>query len=169
MDAGVERARQAVTDAVARLSDAGARDEALARYVGDRRTLGIRRAPRMESIGRVWRLGTLLVARDGSVFATGALTRALPPGRPAFQSLSAEERRDYRAAAHRGRFVEGEAVNFDATPIPLDETLANASGPIVLRDDEPMVRWSAASDALVPLADYLRDRVDLLVHPPQGA
>lgn len=169
MESGLERTRAAIADAVRRLVEAGARDEALARYVGDRRVLGIRRPARMEPIGRVWRLGTLLLGRNGSVFATGMLTRSLPPGRPAYQSVSAEERRDYRAAAHRGRFAEGEAVNFDAAPIALDETLADASGPLLLRDDEPVVRWSGASDAFVPLSDYLRDRVDLLVNPPLGA
>ena len=41
--------------------------------------------------------------------------------------------------------------------------------PLVLRDDEVLVRWSPAQpDALTPLDAYLRDRVDLLVHPPEG-
>ena len=45
-----------------------------------------------------------------------------------------------------------------------------ASGPLVVRDGEVLVRWSHAQpDALMPLDRYLADRVDLLAHPPQGA
>ncbi len=76
----------------------------------------------------------------------------------------------YRAAAVKGGIAEGETVNFDASPIDLDELArAGTSGPLVLRDGQVHVRWSATqADALTPLERYLADRVDLLAHPPAG-
>ena len=114
----------------------------------------------------------LLLDRDGELRQEGLTTRAVPPGRTQYQSESAEIRRAYRDAAFRGRFAEGETVNFDATPIPLDVAALRAtSAALFLRDDQPFVRWSATVDdaGAIPLASYLRDRVDLLVHPPAGA
>ena len=98
--------------------------------------------------------------------------RATPPGRAQYQSISAETRRAYRAAAERGHFAPGDTVNFDAAPIDLDADALRASrGPLLLRDGRVLVRWSAAvadADArdFVP---YLTERVDLLAHPPEGA
>jgi hypothetical protein len=65
---------------------------------------------------------------------------------------------------------EGETVDFDAPEVDLDELARlGASGPLVLHDGVVRVRWSPAQpDALTPLDAYLRDRVDLLVHPPEG-
>lgn len=161
----LERAR-------ARLEAARARDEALAELVPERRVMLIRREPVMVPVTRVWRLGVLLLARDGSLFATGALTRALEPGRTQYQSQSAEDRRAYRAAAFRGKFEKGETVNFDASPIELHaEALRMTAGPLFLDGDRPRVRWNATlGDAsAIDLDTYLDDRVDLLAHPPQGA
>lgn len=171
-DAGaINRARTAIAEAVQRLGAAGARDEAVGEYVEPRRVLGIRREPTMRDLGRAWRLGVLLVDRVGTVRATGLITRVTEPGRPQYQSTSAEIRRAYRAAAVKGGFRAGDTVNHGTVPIPLDEHLRGAAGPLSVRDGEVVVRWSPAvadGDAL-PLAQYLADRVDLLVHPPEGA
>ncbi|MBT2503584.1 hypothetical protein [Curtobacterium sp. ISL-83] len=170
---GVQRARELLDDAAGRLRAAGVRDEALAEYVEPRSVLGIRREPTMRSLGRVWRIGALLVGASddsvGCVWATGSITRVTDPGRSQFQSVSAEVRRAYRAAAAKGHFADGDTVNHGATPIPLDDTLVGSPGALFVEDGVPLVRWSATAGAAVPLADYLRDRVGLLVNPPRGA
>ncbi|MGH1550246.1 hypothetical protein ACRAWB_14180 [Leifsonia poae] len=175
MDEGADaiaRIHAAVQDAVAALTAAGARPEALAEFVPARRTLGIRREPALRRIGSVWRLGVFLLDEAGTLYATGTLVRATPPGRPQYQSQSAEYRRALRAAAQRGHFREGETVNFDARPTPLDpDALRASTGPLFLRDGQALVRWSAAADDAHALAfeGYLSERVDLLAHPPEGA
>lgn len=173
MTDGVVRARELLDDAARRLRAAGAHDEALGEYVVPKAVLGIRREPTMRSLGRVWRVGALLVGSSieagGRVWATGAITRVADPGRSQFQSVSAETRRAYRAAAVRGHFDAGDTVNHLATPIPLDSSLVGGDGVLFVHDDEPFVRWSPTAAAAVPLADYLADRVGLLVDPPAGA
>jgi len=127
----------------------------------------------MRPLGRVWRVGALLIGSspetDGGVWATGSITRVTEPGRSQYQSVSAEVRRAYRAAAAKGHFAAGETVNHGAVPIPVDETLVAADGVLFIADDVPSVRWSPTAGAAVPLADYLADRVGLLVDPPRGA
>jgi len=93
--------------------------------------------------------------------------------RAARKSVTAEavaQQRAWRAAAVKGGIPEGETVDFDAPAVDLDELgRVGASGPLVLLDDVVLVRWSPAQpEALTPLDAYLRDRVDLLVHPPEG-
>jgi hypothetical protein len=162
--------RRALDDALRRLVEAGARDEARAVLVPRRRSLGIPREPVLKPAGRVWRLGVLLLGTDGTLYATGRLVRATPPGRTQYVSVSAETRRAYRAAAERGHFRDGETVDFDAPPIDLTaESLRASAGPLVLRDGRPLVRWSASSDQTVDFHAYLAERVDLLAHPPEGA
>ncbi|MET0480958.1 MAG: hypothetical protein ABWZ69_06340 [Mycetocola sp.] len=158
--------------AVERLGASGARTEALAEYVPEHRVLLVSRPAVLRSMGRVWRLGVFLLGADGSLYETGHTTRALEPGRPAYQSQSAEQRRAYRAAASRGRFPYGETVNFDAAPVVIDaEELRTSPGRLFLDGDQPRVRWNAtAGDAdAVDLASYLDDRVELLADPPAGA
>lgn len=155
----------AIADAVLQLTAAGARSEALARFEpARRRALLFTAEPRMVPLGRVWRLGVFLLAVDGQLYATGHTTRAVDPRHPGYQSVSAEERRGYRAAAFRGPFERGETVNFDAESIALGEVAASASSPLVVRGGQPLVRWSATApdDALRPFADYLAERVELL-------
>ncbi|GIT78658.1 hypothetical protein LLS1_03270 [Leifsonia sp. LS1] len=172
----VEEFRAAVDDAVARLTEAGARTEALAVYEARQRKLLIMREPVLRPAGRVWRLGVLLLDADGGLHATGSVIRATEPGRTQYVSVSAETRRAYRAAAERGHFRDGETVDFDADPVPLDvETLRDAArtgrGPLFLSDGVVRVRWSTAvadTDARDALG-YLAERVELLAHPPQGA
>lgn len=171
--AALTRARDAVDRAVRALIRASARTETLAEYVPGRRVLGMPRAPRMSAIGPVWRLGVLLLDADGRLYATGRVIRAERAVRKSVTAESVAEQRAYRAAAIKGGLPEGATVVFDAEPIALDaDALAAgaASGPLVMRGDEVLVRWSPTQpDALIPLEAYLRDRVDLLVSPPQGA
>lgn len=155
----------AIADAVRQLTAANAHTEALARFEpARRRALLFTAEARMVPLGRVWRLGVFLLGLDGQLYATGRTTRAVDPRHPGYQSVSAEERRGYRAAAFRGPFDSGETVNFDAEPIALGEDQASAARALVLKGGRPLVRWSAAApdDALRPFADYLAERVGLL-------
>jgi hypothetical protein len=166
----VARIREQLADAVRRLEAAETRDEALAEFVPRHKRMLITREAVLRPIGRVWRLGVLLLERDGTLRATGAITRALEPGRPAYQSQSAEARREYRAAAMRGHFPAGETINYDTAPIFLDaNALAASAGPLLLRDGRALVRWSPTVDGTVEFDAYLRERVGLLTDPPQGA
>ena len=157
--------------AAAELGGQAARDEALAEYVPERRTLGIPRAARMTPIGRVWRLGVLLIDADGNFFATGRVVRAERPVRRSTPAAAIAEQRAYAAAAAKGGFTEGETVNFAAVPVgPAELEASGASGAVVVVGDALFVRWSPAQpDALTPLDRYLADRVELLVNPPSGA
>lgn len=170
---GVERARALLDDAARRLRDADVPDEALGEYVEPKAVLGIRREPTIRSLGRVWRVGALLLGSspetDGRVWATGRITRVTEPGRSQFVSVSAEVRRAYRAAAQKGHFEPGDTVNHGATPIPVDGSLVGSEGVLFVADGGPFVRWSPTAGAAVPLEAYLADRVGLLVDPPRGA
>ena len=168
----VAAVRALVRRTAAELAAAGARDEALAEFVPAHRVLLLDRPARMQPLGRVWRLGVVLLAADGSLRATGGITRAVEPGHPGHMAVSVEDRREHRAAAFRGPFARGETVNYDAAPIPLEvEALTTGRGPLLLRDGRVLVRWSASlgDDAAAPFAPYLAERVELLLHPPEGA
>ena len=161
--------RAAISAAVSSLTDAAAQDEAVAEFRDDRRVLGIRRPPAMVPLGRAWRLGVFLLGRDETLRNVGATTRAVQPPHSALYAESAERRRQYQAAAFRGRFAPGETVNFGTTVIDLN-ALTDA-GPLIMRGGMPLVRWnlSAPDDSGMPFADYLAERVALLAHPPAGA
>lgn len=164
--------RQSLTGAVDRLRAADARDEALAIFVAPRRVLLFTRDASFIPLGRVWRLGVFLIDREGTLYQAGSTTRAVPPGYPGYQSNSAEERRGHRAAAMKGPFSPGETVNFGAQVIDLDiDTLRASPGPLFVADDRPLVRWNASAtvDTSVPFDSYLAERVDLLIHPPEGS
>jgi hypothetical protein len=145
---------------VADLTTRSVADEAL----GDLRKprLG---AARIVPIGRAWRLGVLLLDREGALYATGSLTRAIVPQRGnANKSPDAEVRREFRRAAARGRFAEGEVVNFDVVRLALDvASLETGSGPLRMRDGEVAVLWNPADPerGLRPIADYLAERAAL--------
>jgi hypothetical protein len=163
------RIRSSLERAVGQLEAAGVADEALAVFTIPKRILFVQRAPVMLPLGRVWPLGVLLLGRDGSLHATGTITRAVPPGYPGYQSPGVEVRRGYRAAAHAGRFVEGDTVNFDTTEILIDE-VDDASTPLFVDGDVARVRWNRTNPSLSrPLDAYLADRVGLLVDPPGAA
>lgn len=161
--AAIERVLAA---AVRQLSAADAGTEAVARFEpARRRALLFTREPQMVPLGRVWRLGVFLLGADGALYATGHTTRAVDPRHPGYQSVSAEERRGFRAAAFRGPFERGETVNFDVEEIVLDpDALRTATGPLVLRGANALVRWRAGAgeDGLVPFESYLSERIGLL-------
>ncbi|WP_460776193.1 glutaminase [Microbacterium sp. GXF7504] len=154
--------------AEARSRLAGAPRERLGMLRTPRRILGIARAPRIEPAGDAWHLGVLLLT-DDALLATGEIVRAREEARRGFAAESQRERAAVAAAAFRGGFAEGETVHLDWQPIDLDAVArGGASGPVALVDGIPSVRWSAGG-GYQPLAGYLRERVELLVSPPQGA
>ncbi|SDH82622.1 hypothetical protein [Agrococcus jejuensis] len=170
-DDAVDGVRAAIADAVRRLAAAGAREEWLGEVVVPRRVLGVGRPPRIDRRGTVWRVGTLLIARDGAVHATGTTTRVTDPGRPQGLTASVELRRAERAAALAGGFALGEVVNHGTAPIAIDASLVDAPADAVLaiRDGVAWVRWGRTPAERTRLDAYLADQLDLLEHPPQGA
>lgn len=175
-DDGDEQAAAHIRDVLdrtaAELAAVGAREQALAEYVVPRRLLGLQRPASMRPLGRVWRLGVLLLARDGVLRATGKTTRAVEPGHGGHTAVSVEQRREYRAAAYRGPFERGTTVNFDAPVIDLGaERMRASTGPLFVRDGRALVRWNASLDdsAAADFDRYVAERVDLLLHPPEGA
>lgn len=161
--------RGSLENSVSRLREAGARDEALGAFVAPRRLVIFTKKAAMVPLGRVWRLGVFLLDHEARLFAVGSSTRAVEPGYPGYQSISAEDRRDFRAAAFRGSFAEGETVNFNATEIALDPAALRASSdPLFIRDNRALVRWmpSAPDEAARELDAYLSERVGLLLESP---
>ena len=153
----IARAAAAVEAAVARLEAAGARSEVLAEVRPGRRFGPIRRPDAIVPLGRVWRLGVLLLDADGRLHRTGEVIQAQTPRFDNHQSERAAARRELRVAIARAGIAPGETVNLGANPMELAEVL--------------QVSWNGSADpaSLVPLADYLRERVDLLIEPPAGA
>lgn len=168
-DRAVADLRAVLARAVERLDAAGARQEALAELVEPRRVLLVRREAVLRRVGQAWRLGALMLGSDGTLYATGALVRAREAGVRNYQSQSAEERRDLRAAALRGKFAPGETVNHGWREIGLDaQSLRSGDGPVVFAPDGTLaVRWNAAlGDAAArDVTAYLDERVGLLVDP----
>ena len=161
--------RESLAGAVRRLDDAGVADEALANFVRRKKVLGIERSPVMQPVGRVWPLGVLLLGRDGSLHATGKITRAVPAGYPGYQSPGLEVRRGYRAAAHAGKFVEGDTVNFDTREIVVDEVHAESTPLFVDDAGRARVHWNPNNlGQSRDLDAYLGDRVGLLIDAAAG-
>ncbi|MDQ1129433.1 glutaminase [Microbacterium sp. SORGH_AS_0888] len=152
----------------ARARLAGAPREALAQWRAPKRVLGIARAPRLWPAGTAWHLGVLLLT-DDALLATGAIVRSREEARRGFTAESQRERAAVAAAAFRGGFPEGQAVHLDWQPIDLDALAAGrSSGPVSPHDGVAVVRWSPQG-AVMPLARYLDERVELLAHPLPGA
>lgn len=152
----------------ARRTLADSPQERLGELLPPRRMLGIPRAPRIVPRGAAWHLGVLLLTDDG-VLETGDILRAREEARRGFTAESQRERAALAAAARRGGFAEGETVHIGWHELDLGAVeRGGASGPLALRDGEPVVRWSHAG-GFVPLTRYLDERVELLQHPPQGA
>ena len=147
-------------DLVAGLVARGARDEALGVW-RERKTFGVARPPVIEPVGRAWRLGSLLLDRDGNLYATGRVTRAIEPrDYNSDKTVAGEARREEQRAAARGSFRSGETVNFDV--VLLDVSLVNADNPtppLALVDGELFVVDGAVH---APLLRYLADRAELL-------
>lgn len=152
----------ALVDAAARLAAAGIRTELVAEWTVPR-TLGIPRAPRLAILGRAWRLGPLLLVTDGTLRATGTAIRVGEPAHSALRSKLAEDRLALQVAARRSRIPDGETVDVDTRPIPDPST-----SPLEIRAGQVRIRWAASADPR-PLDDYLAERIDLLLHPPEGA
>jgi hypothetical protein len=150
---------------IARLRTAGVHDESLAVLKHSRGVLGLGASDSLMPVGRAWRLGVLLLGKDGSLYATGEVTRAVQPGRAAVnRSAAGEQRRAIRAMAARSNFPRGEVVNFDWEPIALDAAnLAAGSGLLSMRDGEIRVRIDPSDIGVVPLERYLDDRVNILL------
>ncbi|WP_449283147.1 hypothetical protein [Leucobacter sp.] len=190
-----ERAVRACADAAERLRAEEVPAEAMAEYIAPRRVLLWTRPATMRPLGEVWRIGPLLLGASGELYALGHATRAAERGRPGYQSLSREERREIAAAALRGGYEAGTPVNYDAARIPLSaeeaeaaanapaQTAATAPGasaapgapaepdpelPVGYTDGEFRVRWRAGAplQGAPALADFLAERVELLLSPP---
>jgi len=164
--AAIDDIRRSIETAVASLRAADARTEALAEFVPRRRVLKLfPRAASFTAIGPVWRLGVFLLDEAGTLRTVGTTTRAVAPGYPGFQSVSAEERRGYRAAAFAGPFEVGETVNFGTQAIELTaDALVDSPGPLFISAGRPLVRWnpSATSDSATDFPAYLAERAELL-------
>jgi len=188
----IERARSACAEAVSRLQAAGVAPDALAEYVPPRRVLLVTKKPTMRPLGEAWRIGTILLGTDGALYALGSSTRAAERGRPGYQSISREERREIAAAALRGGYPVGTVVTYDARPLRLElgapviggqdpvpdpdpgtgsPAEADEQLPIGYSDGEVRGRWRAGAPlpGAQPPAGFLRERVDLLVDPLHGA
>ncbi|AND16372.1 hypothetical protein C5C18_04145 [Rathayibacter tritici] len=166
---GAEQAVAALTallgEVCAELEARSVADQALAQLRIPRAILGFRRKPVMAPVTRAWRLGVLLLGRQGELFATGSVTRAVAPLHANNQSESQEARREIRRAAFDGPFQEGEIVNYGWRPLALDAAALEAGEePLVLRGSEVLVRWAPGlgDQGLMPLRRYLADRLDLL-------
>ena len=152
----------------ARAALADAPQEALGELRDPRRILGLARAPRIVPAGAAWHLGVLLLTHDG-VLATGEIVRARQEAPRGFTAESQRRRAELAAAARRGGFAEGEVVHIGWRMLDLDAVARGAaSGPLIVEDGTPSVRWSAVA-GFVPLAPYLDERVQLLLAPPPGA
>jgi len=149
----VTNLRELVARTVAELERRGVPDEALATLRKPR--FG---RPRLVADGRAWRLGVLLLTRDGRLLSTATVTRAVEPLRGVTnRSAEAEARRELRHIAARSGFPEGESVNVDPVPIDLDVL----DGPLLMEGEVVMIRWKGG-EGIRPLEDYLADRLALL-------
>ena len=147
-------------DIIAGLVARGARDEALGVW-RERKTFGIARPPVIEPAGRAWRLGALLLDRDGNLYATGRVTRAIEPrDYNSDKTVAGEARRDEQRAAARASFRAGETVNFDVVLLDVESAAAGTpQPPLALFDGEMFVVDGAVH---APLIRYLADRAELL-------
>jgi hypothetical protein len=155
-----------VARTVATLETRGIQDEAMALLRPARRVLLLQRPAAMVPIGRAWRLGVLLIDRQGKLFATGKVTRAIEPKRGVNDhSLAGDQRRAIELAAFRGPFAAGEVVNYEVEPIELDaDSLRAGSGPLRIEGDTVIVRWdvSRAGGGASSLDAYFAERLSLL-------
>lgn len=132
------------------------------------RFLGFARAPRIVLRDEVWHVGVLLISAR-AVYVTGEVVRSREPARRGYTAESQRERGLLAEAAYRGGILPGTGVHVGWRELDLDRVAAGADrDPIDASGAHPRVRWSA-SGGWTDLEGYLRDRIDLLRHPPQGA
>lgn len=162
-------AREQVQDAVVRLRDAGVADEVVAERIVPRRILGVTRPDRLREVTRAWRLGVLLLTRDGGLRSIGTAFRSGEPAHSAMRSRIAEERLELQRAARRGGIRDGETVNVDVARVALEpDAVGVASSPLLLHAGTLLVRWARAADP-APFDRYFAEQVALRLLPPQGA
>lgn len=172
-----QRALAASAESALKLRDAGIAPEALAEYVPERRAFLWRRKATMRPLGEAWRLGTLLLGTDGSLYAHGHSTRSAERGRPSYQSESREERREIAAAALHCGYAIGTPVNYDALLLLAasggavfdpDHDAAARELPVGLAEGEVRVRWRAGAPlaGAQTLAAFVAERAELLINPP---
>ena len=151
---------------IERLEAMGIEDEAIATLRPARRIALIPRPAVMDAVGRAWRLGVLLLDREGQLFAVGGITRAIElTYETVYMNAEALYRRGLRVAATRGGFALGDTVNFDVAEIALDAASLRAeTGPLSLRGGTVMVRWVAGEgdQGLASLESYLAERTEIL-------
>ena len=150
----------AVVDAlVEQLRDAGAPTEVRVATLR-----GAFNRVKLRPAGKVWRLGALCLDADGGVWATGDVLVVTSPTHPNHRSAVALERNELRGMLLRVGVPEGATAVVDARPLDLDA----ADPPLVALDEGLAVLWTPGG-AAVPFEAYLRERADLLIHPPAGA
>ena len=119
------------------------------------------RGHRIVRIGEAWHLGVLLLTDDAAL-ATAEVLRAADAPRRGYSAESARLRAERRALALKGGFAEGEVAHVGWSPIDVDAVDGGgASGPLTSLDGVPHVAWSSTG-ALRPLADYLREQLELI-------
>ena len=139
----------------ARIALAGAPREGL----GEERTSRWR-GRRIVPVGAAWHLGVLLLT-ETHVLATAEVLRAADPGRRGYTAESARARAARREEALRGGFAEGEVVHVGWSVIDVAAVEAGgSSGPLAMVDAVVSVHWSTAG-GYMPLAAYLKERVEL--------
>jgi hypothetical protein len=149
-------AREVVSAAVARLTDAGVPRET--RVAAVRGPFG---RTRLRPVGEVWRLGALCLASDCALFATGEVIVVTEPTHPNFRNELAVRRNELRAQLRGAGIPVGATVVVDARPLDLDA----AEPPLIPLAGGLGVLWTAGGEP-IPLERYLRERVDLVVGPP---
>lgn len=150
---------EVVTATVARLRDAGAPTEV--RVATLRGAFG---RAKLRVVGEVWRVGALCLDADGGVWATGEVLVVTAPTHPNFRSESALARNELRGLLLRAGVREGSTAVVDPRVLDLDAP----EPPLAATDEGLGVLWTPGG-AAVPLAAYLTERVELLIHPPPGA
>jgi hypothetical protein len=171
--------------------------EQLADFIPASTLLGFPRRAKLVHTGEVWRLGIFLITRDGILLRAGDNTRVVETAHIPHVSTYRTQRHVLMDAAFRGGFPAGSVVNFNASPLPLDASSLNASSlnasslnasslnasstsastpdapsrALFARGPHAYVRWRArASDAeAMRFADYMTERLELLLNPPKGA
>jgi hypothetical protein len=180
------------------LEERDAPSEALAILHKGRGIGALRTAPYMVRVGQAWRLGVVLLDAEGRLYATGEVTRAVEPKLAVTnRSPAADRRREFRRAAVRGKFADGETINHGFTPLTLDALTLEAArlaglapatpagshavephaagphviGPLSLSGDTVMVAWGSNATTgfagLMPVGRYLGERAEILA--PVGA
>lgn len=145
------------------LSAAGAATESLVVRHPPRKLGPITRPERLERAGECWRLGVLLLTQDARLAAVGQVLRTTPERHIGTTSELARQREQLREAARRARIPAGVTLNIDARWLDPDAPTA----PLIVHDGILHVEWSRGlTTALEP---YLRERAELLIHPPERA